>query len=187
MLRPVLLLSLALPLSGYSQTYDAPSYQPVPGIPATAHVDTYEHGSMRANGVVIDLSAWEPASSPDDERIGGWSEAADVDGVEPAQRFHFYVEYNGPHAVFGYDLLVQPIEGTDQIRCTFSALTDPSSWNWRRNKEITPVALPAGLAPVIVHSGDVIAIRMLPLGQGRMVDIHYLRLIRTDPRPNSAQ
>ena len=45
MLRPVLLLSLALALSGYCQTYDSPSFQPVSGIPATAHVHGYERGN----------------------------------------------------------------------------------------------------------------------------------------------
>lgn len=188
MLRRFLLLAVALPLSGYCQTYaDSPFYQPVSNIPSAAHVDGYEHGSMRANGVVIDLSEWVPESSPDLDRIfsGGGSEGADVDGNKPVQKFHFYIQHDGLHVVFGYDLLVQPIEGTDQIRCTFSALTDPS-WDWHRDKEIAPVALPADLTAVVVHSGDVLAIRMLPLGPGRIADIHYLRMIRTDQTANSA-
>lgn len=196
MLRAVLLLSLALPLSGYCQTYaDSPFYQPVSAIPSTAHVDGYEHGSIHANGVVIDLSEWVPASSPDVHRVfsGGGSEAAAVDGKEPDEMFHFYTEHDGPHAVFGYDLFVQPVPGTDQIRCTFSTLTDPMvgpqsaggfRGGWGRNKEIAPVALPADLSPVVVHSGDVLAVRMLPLGPGSIADIHYLRLIRTDLTPD---
>lgn len=188
MLRPVLLLSLVLPLSGYCQTYaDSPFYQPVSVIPSAAHVDGYEHGSMRANGVVIDLSEWIPESSPDVDRIAGWSEGADVDGNKPAQKFHFYIQHDhqNPVVVFGYDLLAEPVVGTDEIRCTFSVLTD-SPVQWSRNKEIPPVALPADLTPVVIHSGDVLAIRMLPLGPGRIADIHYLRIIRTAQTADSA-
>jgi hypothetical protein len=189
MLRYFLLLSLVLPLSGYGQTYaDLPFYQPVSAIPSTAHVDGYAHGSMHANGVIIDLSEWVPASSPDFDRIAGWSEGADVDGNKPAQRFHFYIQHDhmNPAVVFGYDLLAEPVAGTDEIRCTFSALTD-SATQRQRSKEIAPVALPADLTPVVIHSGDVLAIRMLPLGPGRIADIHYLRLIRADQTPTSAQ
>ncbi|HEY1497997.1 MAG TPA: hypothetical protein VGF88_00330 [Acidobacteriaceae bacterium] len=183
MLRAVLLLSLVLPLSGFCQTYaNSPVYQPVSEIPSTAHAEGYEHGSMHANGVVIDLSEWEPASSPDSARIAGWSVAADIDGSQPAQVFHYYTQYDhmNPVVVFGYDLLVEPVEGTDQIRCTFSAVTDPAGEWWHRNKEVTPVALPNDLTPVVIHSGDVLAIKTLPLGPGRIAAVHYLRLTRTD-------
>lgn len=184
MLRYFLVVSLVLPLSGYGQTYaDSPFYQRVSAIPASAHVDGYAHGSIHANGVTIDLSESAPAGSPDLERFAGWSEAADVDGPSGAQRFHFYIQYDrlSPVAVFGYDLLAQPVGNNDQIRCTFSALTDPA-WDWHRNRQVAPVALPADLAPVVVHSGDVLAIRMLPLGAGKTADVHYLRLTRSGPQ-----
>lgn len=189
MLRRVLLLSLVLPLSGYGQTYaDSPFYQRVSAIPATAQVDGYEHGTIHANGVTIDLSEWAPLSSPDFDRIAGWSVAADVDGSKPAKIFHYYTQYDhmNPVVVYGYDLLVQPVEGTDQIRCTFRALTDPA-WKWHRNKEVAPVDLPADLTPVVVHSGDVLAIRTLPLGPGRIVAVRYLRLTRSEETTTSAQ
>ena len=182
MFRYFLLLSLVLPLSASCQTYaDSPFYQRVSAIPSAAQGDGYQHGTIHANGILIDLSESVPASSPDFDRIAGWSEAADVDAGKGAQKFHFYIEYDhlNPVATFGYDLLAEPVPGTDEIRCTFSALTDPS-WNWHRNKQVTPVALPADLTPVVVHSGDALAIRMLPLGPGRIADVHYLRLVRTD-------
>jgi len=189
MLRYFLLLSLVLPLTGYGQSYaDSPFYQPVSAIPSAAQVDGYAHGSIHANGVVIDLSEWTPDSSPDSERIAGWSAAADVDRGKPAQIFHFYTQYDhlNPVVVFGYDLLAEPVAGTDEIRCTFSALTDPS-WDWHRNQQVAPVALPTDLTPVVIHSGDVLAIRTLPLGPGRIAAVHYLRLTRTDQTPTSAQ
>ncbi len=189
MLRYFLLLSLALPLSGSCQTYaDSPFYQPVGAIPSAAHVDGYVHGSINANGVIIDLSQWVPESSPDFDQIRGWSAAADVDGSKPAQVFHFYTQYDhmNPVVVFGYDLLAEPVAGTDKIRCTFSALTTPLGWDWHQNKDVRPVALPADLTPVIVRSGDVLAIRTLPLGPGGIAAVHYLRLIRTDQRPTTA-
>jgi hypothetical protein len=189
MLRHFLLLSLSLPLSGYCQTYaDSPFYQPVSAIPSTARADGYCHGCIHANGATIDLSEWVPASSPDFDRIAGWSVAADVDGSKPAEVFHYYAQYDhmNPVVVFGYDLLVQPVEGTDVIGCTFSPLTDPAGDWWHRNKEITPVALPADLTPVEIHSGDVLAVKTLPLGPGRIA-VHYLRLIRTDQTLDSTQ
>jgi hypothetical protein len=189
MLRYFLVLSLALPLSGYCQTYaDSPFYQPVSAIPPMARVDGYAHGSIHANGVVIDLSEWTPESSPDFDRIAGWSAAADVDGRPPTQIFHFYTQYDGmnPVVLFGYDLRTEPVSGTDEIKCTFSALTDPTGWpSFHPNKEVRPVALPADLTPVVVHSGDVLAIRTLPLGSGRIAAVHYLRLTRTDRMPSS--
>lgn len=188
MLRPALLLpllSLAIPLSGLGQAYaGSPFYQPISAIPSTALPDGYAHGTLHANGVLIDLSQAVPSSFRDFDRIAGWSEAADIDGNPPAQKFHFYIQYDhlNPVVVFGYDLLAEPVAGTDQIRCTFSPLTDPS-WDWRRNQQLAPVPLPADLTPIVIHSGGVLAIRMLPLGPGRIADIHYLRLTRTGQTP----
>lgn len=186
MLRPILLLSLVLPLSGYCQTYNSPFYQPVSGIPSTAHSEGYK--GIRANGIVIDLSEWVPASSPDFARIAGWSVAADVDGSKGGQVFHYYTQYDhmSPVVVFGYDLVVEPVEGTDQIRCTFSPLTDPA-WGWHRNKEVAPVSLPRDLTPVVIHSGDGLAIKTLPLGPGKIAPVQYLRLTRTDQTTASTQ
>jgi hypothetical protein len=189
MLRPILLLSFVLPLSAHCQTYSSPFYQTVSGIPSTAYADGYCHGCIHANGVTIDLSRWEPESSPDFARIAGWSVATDVDGSKGRQILHYYTQYDhmNPVVVFGYDLLVQPVEGTDQIRCTFSPVTDPTGDWWRRNKEIAPVALPNDLTPVVIHSGDVLAIKTLPLGPGKIAAVHYLRLIRTEQTLDSPQ
>ena len=190
MLRYFLLLTLAIPLCGYSQSYaDSPFYKATSAIPSTARVEGYEHGGIRANGVVIDLSESEPSPSPGFDEIGGWSLDADIDGSKPAELFHFYLQYDRLNVVFGYDLLVEPVEGTDKIKCTFSAFTNPRGWTGFRNreKEIVPVALPADLTPLVVRSGDVISIPTLPLGEGRIAVVHYLRLTRTDLTSDSAQ
>jgi hypothetical protein len=42
------------------------------------------------------------------------------------------------------------------------------------------VALPGDLSLLIIKSGGVIAIATLPLGEGKIVVVHYLRLTRTD-------
>lgn len=185
MLRCFLMLSLVLPVPGYCQRYaDSPLYRSVSVIPSAAHSEGYP--GIRANGIVIDLSAWVPESSPGFDRIAGWSVAADVDGSKPAQVFHYYTQYDhmNPVVVFGYDLLVEPVKGTDQIRCTFSALTDPA-WDWHRKKDISPVAFPTGLTTVVIHSGDVLAIKTLPLGLGKIAPVHYLRLTRADQTADS--
>jgi hypothetical protein len=164
MLKYLLAFAFAIPLCGLCQSYpDSPFYKTTTAVPSTARVEGYEHGTIKANGVVIDLSEWVPESSPDFDQIAGWSEAADVDGTKPGQVFHFYIQYDhlSPVVVFGYDLLVQPLEGTDQILCTFSALTDFAGGR-RRNKDVAPVALSADLSPFVVKSGDAISNTTLP-------------------------
>ncbi|HMH13475.1 MAG TPA: TlpA disulfide reductase family protein [Edaphobacter sp.] len=120
-----------------------------------------------------------PSTSPDFDEIRGWSVYAGVDGNKPAQLFHFYIQYDNLNATFAYNLLVQPVEGTDKIKCTFSAFTDPKDEHFR-NKDILPIALPADLTPLVVRSGKVISITTLPLGQAKIAAVHYLRLARTD-------
>ena len=79
-----------------------------------------------------------PSSSPDFEEIRGWQLESRVDGNKPAQIFHFYIQYNHLDVMFGYDLLAQPVEGTDKIKCTLWALTD-SDKAWQRNKAVPPL------------------------------------------------
>jgi hypothetical protein len=186
MRRYFLLLAFAIPMSGPCQSYArSPFYSPVSAIPSMARVEGYEHGSIKANGVVIDLSEWTPDSSPDAGAVAGWDVGADTDGSQPTELFHFYLRYNRLNVVFAYDLLVETVEGTDKIKCTFSAFTTPKHWPWPRT--IVPVALPADLTPVVVRSGDVISIPTLPLGEGRIAAVHYLRLTRTDLTSDSAR
>jgi len=84
---------------------------------------------------------------------------------------------------FAYDLLVEPIPDTDEIRCTFSALTDPDELPesaWPRDKSVPVVALPGDLTPFVIKSGGVIAFTTLPLGPVKIAVDHYLRLTRVD-------
>ena len=183
MLKHFLMFFLTVPLCGHCQNYaDSPFYRRASAVPSTAHVEGWSHGSIKANGVVIDLSESVPFSSPDFDEIAGWSLGSQVDGSQPAQLFHFYIQYDQLNVIFGYDLLTQPVEGTDKIKCTFSAFTDYTVAD-HRNKDVIPVALPADLAPLVIHSGDAISIATLPLGQGKIAAVHYLRLTRTDLTP----
>jgi hypothetical protein len=187
MFKLFLAFTLTIPLCGHCQSYaDSTFYRPASAIPSTAHVEGWSHGSIKANDIVIDLSESVPSSSPNFDEIRGWSLEQRVDGNKPAQIFHFYIQYDHLDIVFGYDLLVEPVEGTDEIRCTFSSLTDPDT-AWHRNKDVAPVALPVDLIPIAIKSGDAISITTLPLGQGKIAAIHYLRLTRTDLAPASTQ
>lgn len=107
---------------------------------------------------------------------------ADVDRIGPARVFHFYIQYDNLNVTFAYDLLAQP-EGTDKIKCTFSAFTDPPYGT--RRKDIPVLALPTDLAPLVINSGDAIAIKTLPLAESKVEVIHYLRLTRIDLAPDS--
>lgn len=201
MLKSFLVFSLTLPMCGHGQSYaDSPFYGPISAIPSSAHAEYTRHGNIKANGVVIDLSAWESVPRPSFfDEIGGYAIQARVDGDIPgsaaqtrgdrtrlAQTFHFYIQYNDLNVTFAYDLLAQP-EGTDKIKCTFSAFTDPPYGT--RRKDIPVLTLPADLTPLVIKSGGAIAIKTLPLGEGKVEVIHYLRLTRTDltPASDSAQ
>jgi len=87
---------------------------------------------------VIDLSESVPWSSPYLDEIRGWSQESWVDRNKPAHTFHFYIQYEQLNVAFGYDLLVEPVEGTDKIKCTFSALTDPEI-GWHNKNVVAPL------------------------------------------------
>jgi hypothetical protein len=187
-LKSLLVCFLALPLYGHSQSYaDSPFYKSISAIPASARVEYTPHGNIKANGIVIDLSVsdWRRSvpetSSEFDESIGS-AEQADVDRNGPARVFRFYIEYPSLNVTFAYDLLVQP-EGTDKIKCTFSAFNDPPYGP--RRKDIPILALPADLSPLVIRSGDAIAIRTLPFPESKVEVIHYLRFTRIDLTPAS--
>jgi hypothetical protein len=188
MTKCLLAFALSIPLCGHCQSYaNSPFYGTTSAVPLTAHVEGFAHGGITANGVVIDLSESVPSSSPDFDEIRGWSVGTWVDRNNPTHTFHFYIQYDrmNPIAVFGYDLVVEPLKGTDKIKCTFSALTDPENRLTLRNKNVAPVALSGDLSPVVIKSGDAISITTLPLGPGKIASIHYLRLTRIDLTPDS--
>src|SRR5258707_13834691 len=102
------------------QSYaDSTFYRTTSAIPLTAHVEGWQHGSTQANGVAIDLSESVPSSSPDFDEIQGWSVHSWVDKQGPTHLYHYFLQYDQLHVVFGYDLLVEPVNGTDKIKCTF--------------------------------------------------------------------
>jgi hypothetical protein len=183
-LKSFLVFSLALQLCGHSQSYaDSPFYKPISAIPSSAHDVYMHHGNIKANGIVIDLSVNDrrrstPLDAADLSEIHGNALAADVYRNGPHQVFRFYNQYPNTNVTFAYDLLAEP-EGTDKIKCTFSAFTDPPYGT--RRKDIPLLALPADLTPLVIKSGDAIAIRTRPLTEGKLEVIHYLRLTRTDP------
>lgn len=189
--RFLLMSSLAIPFSGYCQSYaGSPFYRPISVVPATAHVEGWEHGTTKANGVVIDLSVSEPSSSADYDQLRGGSIHSWVDRNRASHVFHYFRQYNQLNVVFGYDLLVEPVQGTDEIKCTFSALTDPDELPenaWRRDKDIPVVALSPDLTPLVIKSGDAITFTTLPLGPGKIAVVHYLRLTRIDLAPASTE
>jgi hypothetical protein len=181
MLRYLLVLIAGIPICCYCQSYaDAPFLKQISVLPPAAHVEGYSHGSIKANDIVIDLSGSASSSDPNSDENINWTLQAHVDGIKPAQTFHFYTQYNDLKAVFGYDLIVKPIERTDKIECRFSVLTDPPfSW-WHHDKEWVPVAFPGGSTSIEIKSGDAISITTFPFGKGKTAVVHYLRLSRID-------
>jgi len=191
MVKHLLVISLAIPLSGYCQSYaGSPFYQVTSTVPSTSHIEGWSHGSIKANGIVIDLSELVPWSSPDLDEIRGWNVHSWVDQSTPDHTFHYYLQYDQLNLIFGYDLRVAPVKGTDEIKCTFSALTDPTELRengWHRDKYTPVVALQGDLSPFVIKSGSVVEIKTLPLGKGRIPVTHYVRLTRIDLTSESAQ
>ena len=181
--RFLLIIPLAIPLCGYSQGYaDSPFYNRVPAVPSTARALGRAPGAI-ANGIAIDISMLEPAPFTP-MLANAW-----VDRSTPEHIFHYFRQYDRLNAVFGYDLHIEPILGTDRIRCTFTALTDPRDeppndypgWgSGVRKKDIPVVALSGDLSPFVIKSGDAISITTLPHGPGKIAVVQYLRLSRTD-------
>jgi hypothetical protein len=177
--RFLLIIPLAIPLCGYSQGYaDSPFYKIVSAVASTARALGRAPGGI-ANGTVIDISMLEPAP------FIPMLTKAWVDRGTPEHIFHYFRHYLELNAVFGYDLRVEPIQGTDQIRCTFTTLTDPideppDNFLPLRRKDIPVVALPGDLSPFVIKSGDAISITTLPRGPGKIAVVQYLRLTRTD-------
>jgi hypothetical protein len=182
--RFLLTLPLTIPLCGYSQGYaDSPFYKIVSAIPSTAHAVGAENLRTRANGIVIDVSMLEPA--PFTPRLtNAWADTS-----TPEHIFHYFRQYDELNAVFGYDLRLEPVQGTDQIRCTFTSLSDPIDdppnkfqrlGLGLRKKDTPVVALPGDLSPFVIKSGDAISITTRPLGPGKVAVVQYLRLTRTD-------
>ena len=181
--RFLLIISLAIPLCGYSQSYEFPFYRIVSAVPSTAGADGQENLRTSANGIVIDVSMLEPA--PFTPRLtNAWA-----DRSTPEHIFHYFRQYDELNAVFGYDLRVEPIQGTDQIRCIFTALSDPIDEPPNkferlglglRKKSIPVVVLPGNLSPFVIKSGDAISITTLPLGPGKIAVVQYLRLTPAD-------
>jgi len=181
MIKCWLAFALSIPLCAHCQSYaDSTFYRTTFAIPLTAHVEGWQHGSTQANGVAIDLSESVPSSSPDFDEIRGWSVHSWVDKQGPTHLYHYFLQYDQLHVVFGYDLLVEPVNGTDKIKCTFSPLTDPEI-DWHRDKSLPVVPLPDALTPAVIKSGDVLSFTTLPLGPGKIAVVHYLRLTRTEP------
>src|ERR1700683_202387 len=108
---------MPLPVAGYGQSYADPPFSVDDAVPASAHVEGWQHGSIHANGITIDLS--ESHSALRIEEIADWNLQQTVNEVKPAQVFRFYIQYNRLGVTFGYNLLAQPGEGADKIKCTF--------------------------------------------------------------------
>jgi hypothetical protein len=181
--RFLLIIPLTIPLCGFSQGYaDSLFYKTVSAVPSTARAWGRAPGGI-ANGIVIDISMLEPAPFTP-SLTNAW-----VDRSTPEHLFHYFRQYDELNAVFGYDLRVEPIQGTDQIRCTFTTLTDPMDQPadkfqrvglGLRKKYIPVVALPGDLSSFVIKSGDAISITTLPLSPGKITVVQYLRLTRTD-------
>lgn len=139
---------------------------------------------IHANGVTIDLSM-SRSEFTIDKMESRHEINAKVVGAKPTEVFHYYMQYSDLRATFGYNLLAQPVGRTDQIKCTFSQLTDLDQLGmaWPRDRFIAPVALPTDLKPLVVHSGQVIAIDTYPAGRNHPAVIHYLQLMRMDMTP----
>jgi hypothetical protein len=122
-----------------------------------------------ANGTTTIISM-----SGDVGATGGNEEGMRVDGAPGSQILHWFVSFYRPQVTFGYDLFLEPVVGTNKIRCTFRTLTDPE--NWSRDKSSQLVQLPELLTPVEIEDGATLSISFLPEGDPKRVFVQQLRI-----------
>jgi hypothetical protein len=188
MLRYLLAPALAIPFYGQCQGYVDPHLPKViDNVPDTASSEGYGPGVIRANGVSVDLYRSQSEETLVDKGSGVVLILAQVDGETPKQVLHFVHQYGELRIAFGFNLLVEPLPGTDKIRCTFSTLTDPDLPWWRRDRDISPDPLPGGLGSVLVNSGDVLSLTTFPLSGDKLALVHYIRFTLADPGTSSAE
>jgi hypothetical protein len=122
-----------------------------------------------ANGTTTTISM-----SGDVGATGGNEEGMRVEGAPGSQILHWFVSFYRPRVTFGYDLFLEPVVGTNKIRCTFRTLTDPE--NWSRDKSSQLVPLPEPLTPVEIEDGATLSISFLPEGDPKRVFVQQLRI-----------
>ena len=146
----LLLTSASVPCTISAQTYEySPFYQKVAAPP----VGAFHRWTPRANGVIVNIRM---------TNVGGvWNEGMRVDGPKGQEVIHLFLDETRSSVSFAYDLLVEPIAGTQQVRCTFkpqSAEAFPPG----AHQSFPQAPLSGLLDPLIVNDGDTIAISMIP-------------------------
>lgn len=120
-----------------------------------------------ANGITADISV----STTD----GGWNQGIRTDGWPHHELVHLYLQSTDSNAVFAYDLLLEPVAGTHQIRGTFSPQSPEVFAEEKHDARLVPLP-PGELAPILVDEGGTLAITMFADAEKRLKITQYLHL-----------
>lgn len=157
---------LILPLASGAQRFaHDPFYEKTQAADATA----LHRWDSSANGVIFHMSLTAP-------HYGPWDEGMKVDGAQSRQVVHWYLQDNHYGVYFGYDLVLEPVAGSSQIKCTFSAFNNPYDRGGRMNGNLPHPTLSDSLTPLLVDSGDTLEIAMLPGPDGKEKFVQYIRV-----------
>ncbi|WP_263366328.1 hypothetical protein [Edaphobacter bradus] len=174
-LQRALLLFVALPLISAAvraQSYEhSPIYQKIAAPPAGA-IDRWH---PTANDVTVNITMTNVGSI--------WNEAMHVDGSNGQEIIHLIIEETKNNIAFAYDLLVQPIEGSQQVRCTFKPQAPDT---FPQSMKFPHMPISDSLEPVVIDNGGTIAISMIPDPDKKQKLVQYLQMQLRKPGTSDA-
>jgi hypothetical protein len=171
-----LLILLAAPHHLLGQEYEnSPFYKKGDSAPASA----VHRWTAHANGLTATISVLFP--SPE---FAPSNESMKVDGPEGKQKIHWYIEDLHSHVYFGYDLLLETVPGTQQIKCTFRPLTisawSPSTW---LDQTLPTPPIPEGTTPLLIEDGETFNVSMLPESEHKYKIVEYVHIENSQKGP----
>jgi hypothetical protein len=160
-------LILAVPHLAAQSYENSPFYQKGDSAPQSAKHRYTAH----ANGVTATISVAFPS-----HEFAPWNEGMKVDGPNGHQIIHRWIEDLHSHVYFGYDLILEPVPGTQQVTCTFKPLTVSPQSSAALDPTLPSPPIPEGLDPLLLQDGETFNISMLPEAEHRYKLVEYVQV-----------
>jgi hypothetical protein len=138
------------------------------GDPAPA--SSLHRWTTQANGLTVTIRM-------DHFQYGPWDEGMMVDGPRGHQVIHWFMADRYQHVLFGYDLLLEAIPDTNQVRCTVRPLT-VTAWapDARPDTTVLTPVVPAESQPLILEDGETFNVGMIHDPEKAHKMLQYVRV-----------
>jgi hypothetical protein len=179
LLVPFLIALAPITPSAIAQEYEtSPLYQKTDSVPSSA----MHRWTVTANGFNATFYL-----TPPHYPFPSYSEGLPVDGPKGHQIIHMWIQDEHTNrAYFAYDLVLEPVPGKQQVKCTFSPLT-VASIKGGLDINAPAVPIPESVAPVILSDGDVLRIGIVMDAEHKYKLIQYIRVqVPPPPSPETA-